>query len=188
MPLLLGMRMVTRRPRRALLSVCSVAITVTAIVALLTLRARQAEGSVGTASAISNARFARVDETLLVLSVVLAVMAAINALFITRATVLDGRRTLTVARALGATPEEVGIGIAIAQLIPALIGAILGIPGGIYLLDAVEHGSAFRADPTVPELIAVVLGTLLAFAALTAVPARVGARRSVVEALQSETA
>jgi putative ABC transport system permease protein len=37
-------------------------------------------------------------------------------------------------------------------------------------------------------LVAVVLGTLVVVAGLTAIPARIGARRPVAEILQSETA
>jgi putative ABC transport system permease protein len=42
--------------------------------------------------------------------------------------------------------------------------------------------------PPLAWLLAVVLGTLLVVAGLTAIPARIAARRPVAEILQSETA
>jgi putative ABC transport system permease protein len=71
-------------------------------------------------------------------------------------------------------------------LLPALAGALLGILGGIGLYASVRHGSPMTYPP-LWWLIGVVPGTLLVVAALTAIPARVGARRPVAEILQSET-
>jgi putative ABC transport system permease protein len=42
--------------------------------------------------------------------------------------------------------------------------------------------------PPAWQLVAVMLGTLVAVAGLTAIPARIGARRPVADILQSETA
>ena len=74
------------------------------------------------------------------LTVVLVVLAAVNAIFITWATVLDTRHPSALARALGATPQQVAAGLSAAQLLPALLGAILGIPLGIELFAAVNGG------------------------------------------------
>ncbi len=49
-------------------------------------------------------RAEREDQVLLIATVVLAALAVVNAIFITRATVRDLRHTSAVARALGATP------------------------------------------------------------------------------------
>lgn len=73
-----------------------------------------------------------------------------------------------------------------AQLLPALPGAIIGIPLGIYLY----HG-ATGEQLTVPplwQLLAVLLGALLVITGLTAIPARAGARRPPAEILAAETA
>ena len=122
---------------------------------------------------------------LLLITITLAALAAVNAIFITWATALDARHSSALARALGATPQQVSAGLSAAQVLPALAGAILGIPGGIALLNAVGDSTA---NPPVWQLLAVVPLTVLAIAALTAIPARISARRPVTEILQSELA
>ena len=185
MPLLLGLRLAARRPRRAILSAFSVAITVTTIVAVVTVHANQAHQFIAGFSAIDNPRTDRINHVLLVLSVVLVVLAAINAIFITWSTAIDARHQLTVARALGATPDQISAGLSAAQVISAIPGAILGLPAGIELVAALRHG-----DPTtVPAawtLIVVFLLTLIAIGVLTAIPARIEARRPVAEILRAE--
>jgi putative ABC transport system permease protein len=78
-------------------------------------------------------------------------------------------------------------GLSGAQVLPALIGALLGIPGGFGLIEAVRRnaGSVITAPPAW-WLAAVVAGTVVVVAVLTAVPARIGARRSVAVVLQTE--
>ena len=122
---------------------------------------------------------------LLLITITLAALAAVNAIFITWATALDARHSSALARALGATPQQVSAGLSAAQVLPALAGAILGIPGGIALLNAVGDSTA---NPPVWQLLAVVPLTVLVIAALTAIPARISARRPVTEILQSELA
>jgi putative ABC transport system permease protein len=81
----------------------------------------------------------------------------------------------------------VSAGLSAAQVLPALPGAILGIPAGIGLYAAASNGGVVTIPPVL-WLVAVVLGTMLVVAGLTAIPARIGARRPVAEILQSETA
>ncbi len=76
-------------------------------------------------------------------------------------------------------------GLFAAQLLPALAGAVLGIPGGIELVAAVDDTAAI---PPLWQLLAVIPGTVLVVAALTTIPARLGARRPVAETLKSELA
>ncbi len=181
-PLLLGLRIAARRPRRAVLATVSVAITVSGIVAALSAHAGIDVG----ASLLDPSRADRLNQVLLVITITLVGLAAVNAIFITWATALDARHSSALARALGATPQQVSAGLSAAQVLPALAGAVLGIPGGIELIEAVDTG-----DPTIAplwQLLAVVPGTVLVIAALTAIPARLGARRPVAEILQSELA
>src|ERR1700747_3405527 len=97
-------------------------------------------------SSIDNPRTDRINHSLLLISVTLLVLAAINALFITWSTAIDSRQPLTVARALGATPRQITLGLCVAQVIPALPGTLIGIPAGIALVGGLSHG-----DPiTVP--------------------------------------
>lgn len=185
-PMLLGLRIAARRPRRLVLTAISVTITVAAIVAVLAVRAHQQEAA-GGYSALSNPRYARVDEVLLVVTIVLVLLAAVNALFITWATVIDARHATALARALGASSDQVSAGLSTALLVPSLAGALAGIPAGIWLIAGVSHGGALTIPPAW-ALAAVVLGTLAALAGLIAIPARAGGRRPPAEILQAESA
>ena len=96
----------------------------------------------------------RVTHLVFLLSAILIVLAAINAIFTTWATVIDAQRPTALARALGATPGQITAGLATSQLMPGLL--------------------------------AVIPGTLIVVATLTAIPARIGASRQVAEVLRSE--
>ena len=185
-PLMLGLRLAARRPRRTVLSVLSVAITVTGIVAVLAAHGELGAQQVVGSSGLANPRAERLDQVLLVITVMLVALAAVNAIFITWATVLDARHSSALERALGATPEQVSAGLSAAQVLPALAGAILGIPGGIVLFNAVSPSRSASLPPW--WLLAVLVGTPLVIAGLTAIPARLGSRRPVAEILQAEMA
>jgi ABC-type lipoprotein release transport system permease subunit len=183
-PLLLGLRVAARRPRRVVLNTASIAITVSGIVAALAARAtiRQDARLVGgTDPSIEPA-----NRVLLVITVMLVALAAVNAIVVTWTTALDNRHSSALARALGATPEQVSTGLSAAQVLPALVGAALGIPGGLALFSALSGDET--ASPPLWQLLAVVPVTVLVVAALTAIPARAGARRPAAEILQAELA
>ena len=177
-PLLLGARLVVRRPRRLLLSVFSVAVTTSGLVAVLIIHARSATWSLGP----------QVIQATTIISVMLIVLAAVNAVFIAWTTALEARHPAVLARALGATPEQITTGLSVAFLPPALLGALLGIPGGIAIYDGARSGGGTTTLPSALWLVAMVILTLLVIAGLTAVPTRIGARRPVAEVLQAETA
>ncbi|GIH94959.1 FtsX-like permease family protein [Planobispora siamensis] len=187
-PLLLALRVAARRPRRAVLAVASIAITVSGVYVLLVLNAFLAAQPL--AGGYGDAQVELLRRVLLVVTVVLLSLAAVNAVVITWATVLDNRHSSALARALGATPREVSTALAAAQVLPALAGAVLGVfPGGYALFAAVNAttgGDGGRAPLPPPwQLLAVVPATVLVVAALTAVPARLGARRPAAESLQA---
>jgi putative ABC transport system permease protein len=123
---------------------------------------------------------------LLVITVVMAILAAAHALFTTWAAVLDTRRFSGVVRSLGATPEQTVAGISLTQLLPTLAGGLLGIPAGTALYRAVQQGGPVGSPPAW-WLLAMVAGMLLAVTGLTVIPARIGARRPVAGILQAET-
>jgi putative ABC transport system permease protein len=179
-PLLLGLRLDARRPRRTVLSVLSIGITVSGIVAALAAHADLVDGS----NAI---RAHRLNQVLLAIGITLVVLAAVNAIFVTWTTALDNRHSSALTRALGATPHQVSAALSAAQVLPALAGALLGIPGGHELIALSDPDSA---TPTAPlwQLLAVVPCTVLVIAALAAIPARIGARRPVAQTLQAEHA
>jgi putative ABC transport system permease protein len=179
-PLLLGLRVAARRPRRVVLGVVSMAITVCGIVAAL---AAQADPAL-IEDRGSTIKGEGLDQVLLVITITLMALAAINAIFITWATALDAKHTSALARALGATPQQVSTGLSAAQVLPALAGAVLGIPGGLALFNAVSSDQT--ANLPLWQLLAVVPVTVLVVAALTTIPARLGARRPAAVTLQAE--
>ncbi|HVQ17531.1 MAG TPA: ABC transporter permease, partial [Actinomycetes bacterium] len=124
---------------------------------------------------------------------ILLALAAVNAIVITWATVLDNRHASALLRALGATPRDVTVATAAAQVLPALLGAVLGIfPGGYLLFEAIitiTNGDSAKATLPGPwQLLVLVLTTVLMVAALTSVPAGLGGRRPVSETLSTELA
>jgi putative ABC transport system permease protein len=180
-PLLLGLRIAARRPRRTVLGGVAVAITVSGIVAVLAAYAH-----FYTEKAPGADPRAEIGEMLQLITIMLVAQAAVNAICITWATALDTRHSSALARALGATPDQVGAGLSAAQALPALAGAILGIPGGIALAEALDDDPV--TIPPIWQLLAVVLGSVLVITALTAIPAGLNARRPVAEILSSELA
>ena len=190
-PLLLALRVAARRPRRVVLGVVSIAITVSGIFVALVLNAFLTSQPLF--GGYDDAQVELLRQVLLVVMVILFSLAAVNAIFITWATVLDNRHSSALARALGATPREVSAALAAAQVFPALAGAILGVfPGGFALfaaINAITGGDSDKATlPSLWQLLAVVAGTVIVVAALTAVPARLGGRRAVTDTLQAEQA
>jgi putative ABC transport system permease protein len=187
-PLLLGVRLVARRPRRALLSAASIAVTMTGIVAVLTFHATADERLGGASSGLPDPVVTRDEQMLLVITIALLALAVLNAITTAWATVLDATVSSALARALGATKEQLTAAIAAAQLLPAVPGAILGVPLGILLFVAASGaGSQGTTIPSVGGLIAAVLATLVVVAGLTAIPAWAGARRPVADLLAKET-
>ncbi len=186
-PLLLGLRLVARRPRRAVLSAASVAVTATGIVAVLAFHTTVHLRTAGLAGGLGNPVVDRDEQMLTIITVVLVSLAVLNAICTAWATVLDTRQASALTRALGASPGQVTAGIAAAQVLPAVPGVLLGIPLGIGLFDVAAQGVGAVVPPAL-WLLGAVLGTLAAVAALAAIPALVGARRPVSPVLQSETA
>jgi putative ABC transport system permease protein len=186
-PLLLGTRLIARRPRRAALSAASVAVTATGIVAVLAFHTSVHLHSAGLAGGLGNPVASRDEQILTILTVVLVALAVLNAICAAWATVVEARHASALARALGASPGQITAGIAAAQVLPAVPGALVGIPLGIGLFAAASQGGGVVV-PSAFWLIGAVLGTLAVIAVLAAIPALVGARRPVSPILQSETA
>jgi putative ABC transport system permease protein len=183
-PLLLGLRVIARRPRRAVLTGASVAVTVTGMAAVLAFHATADERLRGVASGPSNPVYDRDEQMLVVLTVALVGLAVLNVIVTSWATVLETRRSSALARALGASPRQLGTGLSVAQAIPALPGALLGVPLGIGLYMLANSGGAHATIiPPVWWLAAAVLGTVAAVLALAAVPAGIGGRQPIAPVL-----
>lgn len=190
-PLLLATRLAARRPRRVLLGSLSIAVTVSGIVAVLfahaTLAISQSAGPAvtanpGPADVGFISQTARENQVLLTITVMLVALAAVNVTFITWATVQDSRHAAAVTRALGATAGQLTASLSAAQLLPASAGALAGIAGGYGLFTAANQGAS-ASQPPAWWLITALLGTLIAVAGLTAVPARLAARTPIAETL-----
>jgi len=196
-PALLGLRLAARRPRRAAANAITIAVTVSGLVALLFAQAAVGAPELGGrySGSVNPGQFdvgfagqaERLDQVLLVVTVMLALLAAVNAIFITQATVRDARHNSAVTRGIGASSRQVAAGLSAAQVLPALAGALAGIPGGIGLFAAANQGG-YSGSPPVWWLVAVVLLTVAGVAGLTAAPAWAGARRPIAEVLQAEAA
>jgi hypothetical protein len=185
-PLLLALRVAGRRPRRMILSIVSVAITVSGIIAALSLNTQLDTARLAASAQLDEARTDRLGQVLLIITVMLIALAAVNVIVTTWATVLDARYSSALARALGLTPQQVSSGLSAAQLLPALAGAIVGIPMGLILIAAIDPDAT--TNPPLWQLLAVVPGTILVVAGLTIIPARIGARRPTAVVLQAEHA
>jgi putative ABC transport system permease protein len=184
-PTLLGLRLVARRPRRAIFSAASIAVTVMGLVAALAIHAAvDSKLSLLRTGGLVNPDIPRAEQVLTAITISLATLAALTAIFAALATVLDARRASAVTLALGATPQQVRAGLVMAQVIPALPGAILGLPLGIGLFKVAGHH--LTGLPPALWLVAAVVGTVLVVGALTSVPAQIGLRRPVAEMLQTE--
>ena len=169
--LLIGVRLAVRRPRRLVLGALSVAVTTFGLVAVLILNATGwSEGP-------------RVVQATTLLSTMLVILAAVNAVFIGWATALDTRRPAALMQALGAAPAQVTIGLALAQVGPALVGVALGVLCPVVLF---LHSGRLSTLPPVLPLLCVALATLLAVGCLTAIATLAASRGSITDRLQSE--
>jgi ABC-type lipoprotein release transport system permease subunit len=180
-PLLLALRQLSRRPRRALLNTASITTTVTGIVAILASHAHTPIANL----TISNLKLDRFNELTAIITVMLIILAAVNTTFIGLATAADGRFPAALERALGATTGQVTAGLSMTALLPALPGAIIGIPLGIEVYHLLASGTPLAVPPAW-QLAGVFLATLLAVTVLTAIPSRLSARRSPAQILQTE--
>jgi putative ABC transport system permease protein len=185
-PALFGLRLVARRPRRAIFSAASIAVAVMGLVAALAIHAAVdiKFSHFGRSGGLVDPDVPRAEQVLTAITISLVVLAALTVIFAALATVLDSRRASAVTLALGATPQQVRAGLIMAQIIPALPGAILGLPLGLGLFKVAGRG--LSGLPPVLWLVAAVLGTVVVVAALTSIPARIGLRRPIAEMLQAE--
>jgi ABC-type lipoprotein release transport system permease subunit len=185
---LLGLRMAARRLRRAVLGAGSVAVTTMGITAVLAFHSTVNGDIAGLArTRLGDPVITRDSQMLVVITIVVLTLAVLNAVFTAWATVLDSRRPAALARALGASPQQVSAAVAWAQVLPAVLGVLAGVPLGLGLFEAANHGGRLTVPP-VWWLTLAALGILVGVAVLASIPAQVGARHPVTRALEAETA
>jgi ABC-type lipoprotein release transport system permease subunit len=186
-PLLLGMRMTARRLRRAVLGAASIAVTSAGIGAVLTFHATVGHDLGPGGGQVGNPVATRDTQMLAVITIVWVALAVLTAVCAAWATVQDSRRSAALARALGASPRQVSAAVTWAQVLPAVPGALLGIPLGLGLFLAADGGGVMTIPP-VWWMAAAVLAILATVAAMASIPARIGTRIPPSRVLQSETA
>nr|WP_225956454.1 FtsX-like permease family protein [Amycolatopsis lexingtonensis] len=177
-PLLVGVRLLARRPgRAALTAIGTAAISVTAAALLAFAVDDTGTRLTDPAMAAVNARSGQVA-----LGVIFALgaLSALNTVFVGWSGAVQARRALAVTRALGATPGQVVTALCTTQLVPAVPAVLAGIPGGLAVYGFVNPRSA---TPPASWQLAAALGVLLAVGVLTALPAWAHTRRPAGHAL-----
>ncbi|MFI6908217.1 FtsX-like permease family protein [Nonomuraea sp. NPDC050394] len=186
-PFLLGLRLTARRPGWVVLQACSTATTLIALTGLLSLSVQSSRGyGLNGSTALPNLRAENSGHLLIVVSALLIALAVVNIIAFTWTTAMEARPSLAIARALGATPGQVSAGLSIAQLLPCLPGALIGVPLGSGVFSVFSPGNAIHAPDS--WMLIAALATLLVTVALTALPAHMAARRPVVPVLTADAA
>ncbi|WP_129842125.1 ABC transporter permease [Streptomyces sp. RFCAC02] len=182
--MLLGVRLLARRPGRAALAVVGTATTGLMVTAMLAFRTELA-------AAPDHQRFGPVDirtdstgETLLGITLVLVALSTLNAVLLGWSTAVQARRTLTVSRTLGATPGQVVSALCVTQLLPAILGTALGIPAGLVLYWL--FGTT--VTPPTSWMLTAAVTIVLAVTALTALPAWLHTRKPAGHSLNTDLA
>lgn len=182
--LLVGVRLLIRRPGRAFLTFVGLTATAVTVTALLVYRtAVDTDPGTGLTAAAMEAVNARNAHVILGVTVALAALSAFNTVFLGWSAAVQARRALAITRTLGATPGQVVAAICTAQLLPALPALAAGAPAGIVLM---WFFSPRLVTPSASWLLAAAVVLLLSVAALTALPAWVHARGPVGRALDTD--
>ncbi|MGI5157915.1 FtsX-like permease family protein [Microbispora sp. CA-102843] len=193
--LLVGVRLLARRPGRAALTAVGTAATSIMVTVVLTFHASP---YASTDSGSSNLMAIPVDaargqvmrnmvtgQVLLGVTLALMALSVLNTVFLGWSTAMQARRALAITRTLGATPGQVVTALCTAQLLPAVPALGAGIPAGLGMYWLF---SGTTVTPPGAWLLTAVLTTLLAIGALTALPAWAHARSPAGRALNAEPA
>lgn len=132
-PLLLGVRLIARRPGRAAVSAVGTAATTVMVTAILTFQVSLEADTAQGASAFQEIRNAVTGQVMLGVTVALVALSVLNTVIVSWSAAVQSRRALAVTRTLGATPGQVIGALCTAQLLPAVGAIAVGIPIGIGL-------------------------------------------------------
>ncbi|MFD7061307.1 FtsX-like permease family protein [Streptomyces sp. NPDC059906] len=181
---LLGVRLLARRPGRAVLASAGTAATTLMVTALLTWHAELDVRPDFSRFGPIDVRADQTGQVLLAVTLVLVALSVLNTVLLGWSTAVQARHTLAVARTLGATPGQVTAALCVAQLLPAVPGVAAGVPAGLVLYWL--FGT--QVMPPGAWLLAAALAVLLTVGALTALSARAHTRVPVGRALSAERA
>ncbi|MEV4298061.1 FtsX-like permease family protein [Microbispora rosea] len=165
--LLLGVRLLARRPGRAVLASVGTAATTVMVTAVLTFHAELDATPAVRRFGPLEVRTDQTGQVLLAVTFALVALSTLNTVLLSWGTAVQARRALTITRTLGATPGQIVAAHCVTQLLPAVPGVAAGIPVGLGLYW-------FFATPVTPPeswLLTAALAILLAVAVLTALPA-----------------
>ncbi|MEU5103505.1 FtsX-like permease family protein [Streptomyces sp. NPDC021354] len=182
--LLLGIRLLARRPGRAVLASAGTAVTTLMVTALLSWHTELDGRPDFKRFGPIEVRVDLTGQVLLAVTLTLVALSTLNTVLLGWSTAVQARRALSIARTLGATPGQVVTALCVAQLLPAVPGVAVGIPTGLGLYWL------FGTQVTPPGswLLTAALAVLLAIAALTALPAWVHTRSPAGRVLNTEPA
>lgn len=183
-PLLLGIRLLARRPGRAALASAGTAATTIMVTAVLTFHAELDAAPAFKRFGPVEVRTDQTGQVLLAVTLALVALSTLNTVLLGWSTAVQARRTLTITRTLGATPGQVVSALCVAQLLPAVPGVAAGIPAGLGLY----WFFGTQVTPPGSWLLTAALATLLAVGTLTALPAWVHTRSPAGRVLNAEPA
>jgi len=181
-PLLLGIRLLARRPGRAVLAAVGTSATTIMVSAML---AWHADLNAAAASLRFGPIEVRNDQTgrvLLAVTLALVALSTLNTALLGWSAAVQARRALTISRALGATPGQVISALCIVRLLADVPAVAVGIPAGLGLYWLFGD----NVTPPATWLLTAALAVLLDVGALTALPAWMHARSPAGHALNVE--
>lgn len=178
-PLLLGVRLLARRPGRAVLGAAGTAATTVMVTAVLAFHTDLRTAPDFRRFGPIEVRSDQTGKVLLAVTLVLVALSALNTVLLGWGCAVQARHSLTVARTLGAGPGQVVSALCVAQLLPAVPAVAAGVPVGLLLYWF--FGS--QVTPPGGWLLGAGCGILLTVAALTALPAWAHTRGPAARAL-----
>lgn len=182
--LLLGVRLLARRPGRAVLASAGTAATTLMVTAILTWHTELDAAPDYRRFGPIEVRSDQTGQVLLAVTLALVALSTLNTVLLGWSTAVQARRALTIARTLGATPGQVVTALCTAQLLPAVPGVAAGIPAGLGLY----WFFGTQVTPPGSWLLTAAVAVLLAIAVLTALPAWIHTRERTGLVLNAETA
>jgi putative ABC transport system permease protein len=180
--LLLGVRLLARRPGRAALASAGTAATTIMVTAVLTWHTELNAAPDFVRFGPIEVRTDQTGQVLLAVTLALGALSTLNTVLLGWSTAVQARRALTIARALGATPGQAVSALCVAQLLSAVPGLAAGIPAGLGLYWLFGD----TVTPPASWLLTTALVILTAVGALTALPAWVHTRHPAGRALNTE--
>jgi putative ABC transport system permease protein len=189
LPAVLGLRSITRRPTRAILTVCSFALAVAMGTVALILQAAarnflavQGDPADRFVDEANRALLAQIHTLIDLFALLFLLLGLVNLILVATAAARAAAANHAALRAVGLTPGQSVASLATAQVLTAALGTVVGIPAGTVLFRGFAAGNG-TIDPGVPTsltpagTVLVVVATLGVAGLLAAVPAYATNRR-----------